>query len=62
MHPNTASLDRIDSSLGYIPGNVQFVSVIANYAKRDFQEEELFEFCEAVVRNRLLKHRVKRRE
>gem|GEM_PF-6560452 len=30
LHPRRASLDRIDSSLGYVPGNVQFVSVIAN--------------------------------
>jgi hypothetical protein len=56
LHPKTASLDRIDSSLDYIPGNVQFVSLIANYAKRDFQEEELFEFCEAVVRYRILNY------
>jgi hypothetical protein len=49
LHPSTASLDRIDSSLGYIPGNVQFVSVMANFAKRDFPEEKLLEFCQAVV-------------
>lgn len=36
LHPRRASLDRIDSSLGYVPGNVQFVSVIANYAKNSF--------------------------
>jgi hypothetical protein len=41
-------LDRIDSSKGYIFGNVQFVSLMANYAKRDFLEEELLRFCEAV--------------
>lgn len=48
LHPKTASLDRIDSRLGYIEGNVQFVSVMANYAKRDFQETQLLEFCKAV--------------
>ncbi|BAZ13642.1 hypothetical protein NIES4071_54810 [Calothrix sp. NIES-4071] len=48
LHPKTASLDRIDSKLGYIEGNVQFVSVMANYAKLDFQEAELLEFCKAV--------------
>ncbi|BAY82593.1 hypothetical protein NIES267_20760 [Calothrix parasitica NIES-267] len=48
LHPKTASLDRIDSSRGYVFGNVQFVSLIANYAKRDFLEEELLRFCEAV--------------
>ncbi|MUH00946.1 hypothetical protein F7734_55270 [Scytonema sp. UIC 10036] len=54
LHPRTASLDRIDSSVGYIPGNVQFVSVMANFAKRDFQEEELLEFCKSVVNYRQL--------
>ena len=49
LHPKTASLDRIDSCKGYIFGNVQFVSVMANYAKRDFLEEELLRFCRAVV-------------
>jgi hypothetical protein len=48
LHPRTASLDRIDSMLGYVPGNVQFVSVMANYAKRDFWESQLLEFCKAV--------------
>ena len=48
LHPRTASLDRIDSKLGYVPGNVQFVSVMANYAKRDFWESQLLEFCKAV--------------
>jgi hypothetical protein len=52
LHPRTASLDRIDSDLGYIPGNVQFVCVMANFAKRDFQEEELLKFCYAVAEYR----------
>lgn len=53
LDPRTASLDRIDSSLGYILGNVQFVSVMANFAKRDFQEEQLLEFCQAVAEYQL---------
>ncbi len=51
LNPKTASLDRIDSRKGYVFGNVQFVSVMANYAKRDFLEEELLRFCEAVSIN-----------
>ncbi|MBR8835562.1 MAG: hypothetical protein DSM106950_16500 [Stigonema ocellatum SAG 48.90 = DSM 106950] len=54
LHPKRASLDRIDSSVGYVPGNVQFVSVIANFGKRDFPEEKLLEFCQAVVDFRLM--------
>lgn len=51
-HPRRASLDRIDSTQGYRWGNVQFVSVMANYAKRDFEETQLWEFCAAVVQYR----------
>ena len=42
------SLDRIDSSKGYILGNIQWVCVMANYAKNDFTNENLLEFCEAL--------------
>lgn len=48
LHPKTASLDRIDSCKGYVFGNVQFVSLMANYAKRDFLEADLLRFCAAV--------------
>ncbi|MBO0351698.1 hypothetical protein J0895_21975 [Phormidium pseudopriestleyi FRX01] len=51
-HPRRASLDRIDSTQGYRLGNVQFVAVMANYAKRDFPEEKLLEFCTTVVKCR----------
>lgn len=44
-----ASLDRIDSSKGYMQGNVRFVAVIANYAKQSFTDKELFEFCNSVT-------------
>lgn len=54
-HPRRASLDRIDSTQGYRLGNVQFVSVMANYAKRDFEEKQLWEFCAAVVKYRCQK-------
>lgn len=47
--PMNASLDRIDSALGYVRGNVRFVSVMANYARNDFTDEQLREFCAHVV-------------
>lgn len=48
----SASLDRIDSSKGYIEGNVQFVSVMANYAKHTWNEQDFIDFCVAVARNK----------
>ncbi len=47
-----ASLDRIDSSKGYIKGNVRFIAVIANYAKNLFTDDDVIEFCEAVVKHK----------
>lgn len=41
----TISLDRIDSSKGYIKGNVQWVHKWVNYMKVDFDEKEFIEFC-----------------
>jgi hypothetical protein len=45
-----ASLDRIDCSKGYIEDNVQYISYMANIAKCDMTYNEMFEFCEAVVK------------
>lgn len=44
-----ASLDRIDSSRGYVQGNVRFIAVIADYAKQAYSDQELVEFCRAVA-------------
>lgn len=35
------SIDRIDSSLGYEPGNIQVLSMKANRAKNNLSEDEL---------------------
>jgi hypothetical protein len=39
--PNAPSVDRIDSRIGYVRGNVQVVSFRANTLKRDAELEEL---------------------
>lgn len=44
----TASLDRIDSSRGYIPGNVQWVDKRIQRMKWDFTEEEFIRLCHTV--------------
>lgn len=50
-NPEKASVDRIDSSKGYIPNNIQFVCCMANLAKNIFSSQELIEFCNAVSKN-----------
>jgi len=47
----TASLDRIDSSKGYIPGNVQWIHKKVNIMKRDISQKDFIEICKAVSVN-----------
>lgn len=44
-----ASLDRIDSSLGYIENNVQWVTKQANKCKHILSMKELYEFSQKVI-------------
>jgi len=44
-----ASVDRIDSSLGYVEGNIQFVSQFANFAKNKYSNEIFKEFLRAII-------------
>ena len=44
-----ASLDRIDNSRGYIKGNLRYVSIMANYCRNKFTDQEVKLFCEAVT-------------
>jgi len=46
---NMASLDRIDSSIGYMKGNVQFICVPFNLAKNDRSDAEFRSFLESVI-------------
>ena len=50
LHLKTASLDRIDNSKGYVQGNVRWVSVMFNYARNTFSDEDVIEFAQAVTR------------
>lgn len=44
-----ASLDRIDSSKGYIEGNIQFISAAMNYMKNTMSHEETVELCKIIA-------------
>jgi hypothetical protein len=45
-HIYTASVDRIDSSLGYVKGNVQFISIAMNHMKANMSDEDMFKLLE----------------
>lgn len=45
----TASLDRIDSSKGYIKGNVQWVHKDVNNIKQDYTMTELVDYCKMIL-------------
>ena len=47
----TASLDRIDSSKGYIEENVQWVHKDINMMKKAYSEEYFIEMCKLVANN-----------
>lgn len=60
IHPNKikdegliymASLDRIDSNVGYIVSNIQFISAAANMAKNKMSHEQMIEFCKLIANN-----------
>jgi hypothetical protein len=47
----TASLDRIDSSKGYVIDNVQWVHKHINKMKQDFNQDLFIELCKKVANN-----------
>lgn len=51
-HNNTASLDRIDNTKGYIAGNVRWVHKAVNMMKRVYSDEFFVEICGLVYQNR----------
>lgn len=50
----TASLDRIDSSKGYVPGNVQWVHKDVNKIKQNLDQDYFLSLCLAIYEFKLL--------
>jgi hypothetical protein len=46
------SLDRIDSSLGYIEGNVQWIYKEIQFMKRVLSQEDFIGWCEKIALHR----------
>lgn len=45
----TASPDRIDTSKGYVPGNVRWVHKDVNFMRRNMSDQQLIEWCRKVI-------------
>jgi hypothetical protein len=41
-------VDRIDSSKGYVKGNIQFTSIVCNHAKNGMSDIEMKEWIKLV--------------
>jgi hypothetical protein len=54
-----ASIDRFDSSLGYIPGNVVFCTNLTNSMKLDMGFEEFLNQCQTIAANRVDHSRIR---
>lgn len=50
MSNNMVSLDRIIPELGYVAGNIQIISLLANQMKSSATIGELLRFSESVIR------------
>ena len=45
----SASIDRIDSSFGYIQGNIQLVHKMVNMCKQQYSQDDFVRMCAAVA-------------
>ena len=46
------SIDQINPNEGYVIGNVQLVCMAVNQFKSDFSMDEIYMFCESILKNR----------
>ena len=45
------SVDRIDSTKGYLQDNIQLVCMAVNQMKNDLEINELIYFCKQIIKN-----------
>lgn len=48
--PTNVSIDKINRLKGYVKGNVQLVCMACNQMKSDLTEDELYYFCQQIVK------------
>jgi hypothetical protein len=49
-NPNSCTIDRIDNSKGYIPGNIQLVAWKPNCMRNHWPLDEMIDLCKDVAR------------
>lgn len=49
-NPYSCTIDRIDSSKGYVEGNIQLITWKANCLKQHLDNQEFIDFCKDVAR------------
>lgn len=59
--PTNISIDRIDSNLGYVKGNIQLVCCAVNVAKSNLAEKDFIDICRKIVEKSDSKARKKKR-
>lgn len=47
--PTNMSIDRINSNIGYVEGNIQLACVQANKMKMELTREELYSWCKDII-------------
>ena len=48
-NPNSCTIDRIDSTKGYVEGNIQLITWKANCLKQHMNNDDFIEFCKEVA-------------
>ena len=50
-HPNSPSIDRKNSKLGYTPCNIQIVAYATNIAKMELSDEDFIQLCKDIAQH-----------